>query len=136
MDELSKNILDLVGFHFNELNDLENIYIPREQLLSDNKYDEIKILIPGLKKIFSSSIMTSLHKTAEKSQKWPLLNLVRQILHIYNFKMTPIRKADGYLLDGTKKYKRFFLIQKHNKNDKINIDTGNEEYTQSEYVCN
>ena len=81
-------------------------------LLSDNKYDEIKKLIPDLKKNYSSSLMTSLQKTAEKSQKWPLLNLVRQVLNTYNYKMEPVRKADGYTLDGIKKYKRFFLIKK------------------------
>jgi hypothetical protein len=56
--------------------------------------------------------MTSLQKNAEKEQKWPLLNLVRQILNVYNYKMEPIRKSDGYTLEGVKKYKRFFQIIK------------------------
>ena len=51
------------------------------------KYEEIKKHIPELKKIFSSSCMTSLQKNAYKSQKWPLLNLARQILSFYNYKM-------------------------------------------------
>jgi hypothetical protein len=57
--------------------------------------------------------MTSLQKNADKSQKWPLLNLVRQILNVYDYKMEPIRKSDGYTLEGVKKYKRFFLIKKN-----------------------
>ena len=40
-------------------------------------------------------------KNAEKDQRWPLINLVRQILHKYGYIMEPIRKADGYSLDGT-----------------------------------
>ena len=56
--------------------------------------------------------MTRLQKNAEKSQKSPLLNLIRQILHIYGYNMEPIRKADGYTLEGVKKYKRYFLINK------------------------
>ena len=51
-------------------------------------------------------------KNADKSQKWPLLNLVRQILNVYHYKMEPIRKADGYTLEGVKKYRRFFQIKK------------------------
>ena len=86
--------------------------IPREQLLSDLKYDEIKKLIPELKKIYSSSFMTGLQKNADKNQKWPLLNLIRQILNAYNYEMEPIRKSDGYTLEGIKKYKRFFQIKK------------------------
>ena len=112
MDKESKIILKNVGIEFENLIDLNGLFIPRETLLSDNKYDEIKKLIPELKKNYSSSLMTSLQKTAELSQKWPLLNLVRQILSIYNYRMEPVRKADGYTLEGIKKYKRFFLIKK------------------------
>ena len=112
MDKESKIILKNVGIEFENLTDLNGLFIPREILLSDNKYDEIKKLIPELKKNYSSSLMTSLQKTAELSQKWPLLNLVRQILSIYNYRMEPVRKADGYTLEGIKKYKRFFLIKK------------------------
>ena len=111
MDNESKLIFKSIGIEFETLLELNGLFIPRELLLSDNKYDEIKKLIPDLKKNYSSSLMTSLQKTAEKSQKWPLLNLVRQVLNTYNYKMEPVRKADGYTLDGIKKYKRFFLIK-------------------------
>jgi len=124
MDEDSKKVLNTIGINFETINELENFFIPREILLSDSKYEEIKKLIPDLKKRFSSSFMTSLQKNAEKEQKWPLLNLVRQILNKYNFKMDPIRKSDGYTLDGVKKYKRFFQIIKKNEMKKnINTDT-------------
>jgi len=114
MDEECKTVLFLIGFKFEILNDLDGLLIPREQLLDDKKYDEIKKHIPDLKKNFSSSCMTSLQKNADKIQKWPLLNLARQILSFYNYKMEPIRKSDGYTLEGVKKYKRFFQIKKNN----------------------
>lgn len=109
MDEDSKMILKEVGIELLDLNDLT---IPREILLSDIKYDNIKKLIPELKKNLSSSFLTSLHKSAEKKQKWPLLNLIRQILCFYGYKMVPIRKSDGYTLEGIKRYKRYFQIVK------------------------
>ena len=112
MDEDSKKILNIVDINFDAISELEFFFIPRETLLSDLKYEEIKKLIPDLKKKFSSSFMTSLQKNAEKEQKWPLLNLVRQILNVYNYKMVPVRKSDGYTLEGVKKYKRFFQIIK------------------------
>jgi hypothetical protein len=112
MDDESKEILKKVGIEFHELSDLNALIIPREQLLSDAKYDEIKVMLPELKKKYSSSVMTSLQKNADKTQKWPLLNFVRQILNTYGYVMDPIRKADGYTLDGIKKYKRYFKIQK------------------------
>jgi len=114
MDEdLIKKILSIVvDFQVNTLLDLDNFLIHREQLLNNSKYEEVQILIPELKKKFSTSFMTSLQKNAEKNQKWPLLNLVRQILNVYNYRMIPIRKSDGYTLEGVKKFKRFFQINK------------------------
>ena len=113
MDEEIKSVLKVVGLEFDEIKDIDGIIIQREVLLSDTKYEEVKKLIPELKKIYSSSFMTSLQKNADKSQKWPLLNLIRQMLSVYDFKMVPIRKADGYTLEGVKKYKRYFQIYKN-----------------------
>jgi len=112
MDEESKSVLKLVGLEFDEIKDMIGFIIPREVLLSDVKYEEIKKLIPELKKKYSTTFMTSLQNNADKSQKWPLLNLVRQLLSVYNFTMKPIRKADGYTLERVKKYKRYFQIYK------------------------
>jgi hypothetical protein len=112
MNEESKSILKIIGIEFNDFHDLNGLTILREQLLSDAKYEEVKQFLPELKKTYSSSFMTSLQKNADKSQKWPLLNLVRQILNVYDYKMDPIRKSDGYTLEGVKKYKRYFLIKK------------------------
>lgn len=108
IDNTTKKILDKVGIFFVE----NEILIDRETLLKDFVYDDLKSDIDELKKKFSSSSLTSLHKQANTKQKWPLLNLVRQILRVYGYKMTPLRKCDGYTGDGVKKFKRFFLIKK------------------------
>ena len=113
MDETSKEILNASGIFFNDISGLEGILIGRDQLLNDEKYEILKPKIQKLKDVFSSSVMTSLQKTAEKDQKWPLLNLVRQILNQYGYGMDPIRKCDGYTPSGVKKYKRFFLIKQN-----------------------
>ena len=118
MDEETKNILKLIGIELNSHNIIKDQLIPREILLSDDKYNEIKPFINNLKKNYSSSFMTSLQKNAEKSQKWPLLNLTRQLLCVYGYKMEPKRVSDGYTLEGIKKYKRYFIINK-----KINLIT-------------
>jgi hypothetical protein len=112
MDEESKSVLKIVGLEFDKLSDINGYIIPREVLLSDAKYEKIRELIPELKKKYSSSFMTSLQNNADSNQKWPLLNLVRQMLSVYDFKMKPIRKADGYTLERVKKYKRYFQIYK------------------------
>ena len=122
MDDEIKSIFKIIGLEINDFYQLNGLTISREILLSYDKYDEIKYIIPDLKKKYSSSFMTSLQKNAETSQKWPLLNLIRQILHIYGYSMEPIRKSDGYTLEGVKKYKRYFLIHKRNNNEMKKID--------------
>ena len=126
MNEEGKIVFKLIGFKIDKVDELDGLIIPRDVLLSDAKYNEVKKSIPELKKNYSSTFMTSLHKNAEKNQKWPLLNLVRQLLNTYNFKMEPIRRADGYTLEGVKKYKRYFQIKKQNvslknKNEDVNV---------------
>ena len=123
MDNEIKLLFKIVGLEVNHFQELNGLTISREILLSDDKYDEAKVLIPDLKKNYSSSFMTSLQKNADKSQKWPLLNLIRQILHVCGYKMEPVRKSDGYTLEGVKKFRRFFLInKKKSKNEIKKID--------------
>ena len=112
MDEVSKNILTKIGITFETENQLNGMLIPREVFMSETIYNNMKTTIPELKTIFSSSSLTSLQKEADKKQRWPLLNLARQILNVYGYQMKPVRKSDGYTKDGAKKFKRYFLITK------------------------
>jgi hypothetical protein len=114
MDEECKNVLHKAGINFEDEDELSEMLILRDVLLNDEKYNNMTKEIDSLKKTLSSSFLTSLQKSSIKAQKWPLLNLVRQILSCYNYSMEPIRKSDGYTLDGVKKYKRYFLIKKKN----------------------
>jgi hypothetical protein len=104
-------VLSEIGIKIEKLNDAKGLFIEREQLLCDKKYEEVKKLIPKLKQTYSSSFLTSMQKNADKTQKWPLINLVRQMFSIHGYKLEPVRKSNGYTLDGVKKYKRFFLIR-------------------------
>ena len=94
------------------LSALNGLMIPREQLLDDVTYDKIKSNISKLKQFFSSSYMTALQSQADTQQKWPLLNLIRQLLRTYDYKLIPKRLCDGYTSDGKKKYKRMFIVEK------------------------
>lgn len=96
----------------NDVNNLDGTIIYRDTLLNPNLYDKIKQDIPSLKNILNSSSYTSVQKNAENNQRWPLINLIRQILKQYNYELKPKRLADGYTKDGQKKYKRLFEIKK------------------------
>ena len=110
--DIVKEFLNKCSIEFTDFNHLDGMLIPRETLLSNDKYDTIKEDIVKMKKLYSSGSLTALQKNAKENQKWPLLNLVRQILKSNNHKMEPIRKSNGYTQEGKKKYLRFFIIKK------------------------
>ena len=132
MNETIKKFLNKVGIEFENVEQLDGQLIPRDILLNKDLYEEIKKDIPELKKLFSSSSHTSLHKNAEESQKWPIINITRQILKSCNFDMEPIRRSDGKTKDGKKRFKRYFKISKINKTKdaEINVIEKDEGYDQ------
>lgn len=123
--QIIKDFLNKCSIVFDEFSQLDGMLIPRDLLLSNEKYEYVKDDIEKMKKLYSSGSLTALQKNAEASQKWPLLNLVRQILKSNNFKMDPIRKSNGYTKEGKKKYLRFFAI-KQIKNKEVEEITTNK----------
>ena len=112
MDENIILFLNECGIQFKVPKELDGVILSREIFLSPETYQKVKPKIEDMKKKFSSSSLTSLHKMAGETQKWPLLNLVRQILKVYKYRMDPVRKSDGSDETGKKKYKRFFRIRR------------------------
>lgn len=104
---------------------LENIYIKRDKLIAIELYEKMEKAIKKLKRKFSTSSITSLQESAKQKQKWPLLNLIRQLLKLNGFIMTPIRKSAGYNASGKKKYDRYFFIELKDKKE-------NKESTEKE----
>lgn len=114
--------LNKCGIVFEDYKMLDGMLIPRETLLSQEKYENIKEDLEKMKKMYSSGALTALQKSAETKQKWPLLNLVRQILKSNNYNMDPIRKSNGYTKEGKKKYLRFFIIKKIKSTKDVKVE--------------
>jgi hypothetical protein len=114
-DKILIGFLNKCGIMFQHFDNLNGQLVPRDNLISNEKYEKVKEDITKIKKIFSSSSLTSLQTKAKGSQKWPLLNLVRQILKQKDYLMIPIRKSAGYNDQGQKKYIRSFRLEKVKK---------------------
>jgi hypothetical protein len=117
-NDLIINFFNKCNIIFDDINNLDGTIIYRDTLINPILYDKIKQDIPSLKNILNSSTYTSVQKNAENNQRWPLINLIRQILKRYNYELKPKRLADGYTKDGQKKYKRLFEIKKKSDNIK------------------
>ena len=116
-------ILNISGFVEEDIHMLDGLSVPRDIFMDKNKYFEVAEYLETLKKMpyFSSSTLTSLHSGADVKQRWPLLNLVRQILKVKHYRMKPYRKTAGKDKHGKKKYVRYFLIEKMKKVEELTI---------------
>jgi hypothetical protein len=117
---LIRFICNALQIESHELKD--GLIIPRDMLLSKEKYDKLKPHILDLKKIFSSKCMTSMHACAEYNQKWPYLNLVRQVLKRMNYAIVPERRCAGRDETGKKLFERYFRVHKLSKKEESDVD--------------
>ena len=111
---LSINILNKCGIECISIDDIANKIIPREILIDSEKviYENIKDDIKKIKQYLKSSFYTCTQNNASDNQKYPIINLIRQILGKFKLKLIPKRICNGYTKDRKKKYLRYFEIKK------------------------
>ncbi len=111
---LSINILNKCGIECISIDDIANKIIPREILIDSEKviYENIKDDIKKIKQYLKSSFYTCTQNNASDNQKYPVINLIRQILGNFKLKLLPKRICNGYTKDRKKKYLRYFEIKK------------------------
>ena len=110
MDIIFK-LLSLININITNLNELENIEIERDVLLNPDLKSHFDLVINDLKKNLSSSKLNCLHDNKHSKQKWPQLNLLRQVLKSKGYIMIPNVKCMGYTNNGKKITKRYFTFK-------------------------
>ena len=111
--ELIKKLFDPININFETLDELENIEIDRDLLLKDNIKNTYDALIPEFKALYKTSRLNSLHNNRSVKQKYPQINLLRQILKCNNFNLKPKIISLGYSkITGKKMLKRSYVIKK------------------------
>ena len=113
LENILLRMFQLIDISSSTLEDLDGVVINRDILLEDSLYQKLNKFIPQIKDFLKSSYLTSLHKNSVKKQKFPSINLFRQVLRFNNLKMSPIVISQGYeKATGKKITKRFFRIDK------------------------
>ena len=69
------NFLHDCNIVFEDFNHLDGMLIPREMLIDQKKYENVKEHVSKLKQVFSSSALTSLQKDAKTKQKLSLIHI-------------------------------------------------------------
>lgn len=113
-------LFNLMGYEIKSLEELETITLNHKSLQSPELIHKLIKFKSELKKIYDSHILTCLHSNSKIKQKFPAINMVRQILKCNGYKLKPKVISHGYNpITKNKILERFFTIEKL---DTTNLD--------------
>mgnify|MGYP005645405719 FL=1 len=93
--ELVKDIFNIINKPIKSREDLLNMRINHTYLRSDMFKTKITKMIPKLKQKYKSHTLTCLHNNSLEKQKFPTINMIRQILKCNNLKLQPFIMYNG-----------------------------------------
>ena len=112
-EELLLRIFKILNYDVDQLEELTSITIQRDLLKGKKITEKILELVPELREVYNSAYLTCLHDNSIYKQKFPVINLIRQILKCNFFLMTPKVVSNGYeKVTGRKLVTRIFVIEK------------------------
>lgn len=114
--QLLLDIFALFGYDFFQTrDDFIDISLSYELLRDPKLIDKLYNQIPKLKTFYKSSKLTCLHKNSTSNQKFPGVNMVRQILKCNKLKLKPMLICKGYnKATGKKIIERYYQIKDMN----------------------
>ena len=107
--ELLLKLLKIINIDIEDKDLLTNYTFERNILLKKEIIDKYYNMIKNLKEQYTSDILTCLHMNSITKQKFPGINMLRQILKCNGFKLKPKVVSMGYVGD-IKMVQRFFVI--------------------------
>ena len=111
--ELLLRMFKLLNYDIEDVSELTNVTIQRDILLHKNTKQKFLDLIPEFKLVYKSSYLNCLHDNSIYKQKFPAINIMRQVLKCNYLSLTPKIVSNGYeKVTGKKKVSRIFTIEK------------------------
>jgi len=105
----------LLFFNINFVNikDLINIELERNSFLTPEVVEHFQKFKNEFKNLgYKTGKLTSLHKNNLVKQKFPAINMLRQLLKCNNLLLKPLIKSNGYdKISGRKNTIRYFIIK-------------------------
>jgi hypothetical protein len=108
--QLILGMFNKLGYKYSSIEYLHNKEFDRKIFLEAYASDYMEF-IPKLKQYFRSAKLDSLHANSIEKQKFPVINIFRQMLRCCNIHMKPKVVSLGYCkATGKKRYKRKFTM--------------------------
>ncbi len=110
--KLLVELFDAIDIKIETREDILNIILRQDTLKDRNLIEELYRKAPNLKSFYNSSKLTCLHKNSLDKQKFPAVNMYRQLLKCNNLRMEPYVVSKGYnKYSGKKIVERFYRIK-------------------------
>ena len=109
--DIIKSLFKIIDISIDNIEDLVSIEIDRDKLLKPIVNEECEKLVENCKLHYNTSKLTALHSNRKEKQKFPAINLFRQILKCHDLKLQPKVTSMGYHKNGKKIIKRSFQIK-------------------------
>ena len=117
-DEVTK-IFEILNMNVKSESDLFSVLVQRDLLLRVDIEQKLAELINSLKGKYKSSKLNCLHQNRDHKQKFPGINLVRQILRCNGYHLKPVIYSRGYCKHSGKKIvdRNFKVVRLPNYNE-------------------
>ena len=110
--DLIKEIFSIIKYDIYSYEDLTDLILSNNYLRNKEFNDKIVEMIPKLKQKYKSHKLTCLHKNSLEKQKFPTINMIRQILKCNDLKLQPYTVCKGYdKITKEKILERYFIIK-------------------------
>ena len=111
-----KKMIKFLGIEFNELDELIGLEIDREEFLTPQIIEYYQTCKDLLRQTgYTSGKLTSLHENNICKQRFPAVNMIRQVLRCNGLWLKPRAISNGYnKSSGQKNIKRSYVIVKLN----------------------
>ena len=106
------DLFDAIQIKIKTREDLDSVVLKQDTLKDIHLIEDLYKKAPNLKSFYNSSKLTCLHKNSLEKQKFPAVNMYRQLLKCNNFRMEPYVISKGYeKYSGKKIVERFYRIR-------------------------
>ena len=104
-------LFNILGYEATTIDELFDITLSQDDLKSKELIDKLYIMIANLKNEYKSQKLTCLHRNSIDKQKFPALNMIRQICKCNSLKVSPFIICKGYdKSTGKKITERYYSI--------------------------
>ena len=118
--KILKDLFSVLHIDIESKYDLINIELDRDILLKEPFYSYAIDYKDTLKKVYKSNTYNCLHSNSVSKQKFPSINLLRQVMKSNQLRLYPYYKSLGYDDNKKKIVKRYFIIQSLDESNESN----------------